>query len=67
MDSVLCAAFDSRRLISGSMDRSLRIWDVRSGQSIHKLYGHKVIIGSHYMHVYISKSVQIAWRMKTHV
>ncbi len=42
MDRVLCLEFDKRRLISGSLDRSIRIWDVRSGNSIHKLYGHKV-------------------------
>ena len=42
LDAVLCLQFDDRRLISGSMDRSVRIWDVRSGRSIRKLYGHKV-------------------------
>ncbi len=44
MDSVLCVEFDNRRLISGSMDRAVRIWDIRSGRSIHKLLGHKVIL-----------------------
>ena len=42
MDSVLCAEADKRRLITGGMDRTIRIWDMRSGRSIHKLYGHKV-------------------------
>ena len=42
MDAVLSVEFDTRRLVSGSMDRSIRIWDIRSGRSLHKLYGHKV-------------------------
>ncbi|XP_074648509.1 uncharacterized protein LOC141903979 [Tubulanus polymorphus] len=40
MDVVLCIRCDRKRLISGSMDRSVRIWDISSGRSIHKLYGH---------------------------
>ena len=44
MDAVLCVDFDKRRLISGGLDHTVRIWDIRSGRSIHKLYGHKVIL-----------------------
>ena len=40
LDAVLCIAVSKRRLISGSMDRSIRIWDINTGRSIHKLYGH---------------------------
>ncbi|ELT97361.1 hypothetical protein CAPTEDRAFT_218831 [Capitella teleta] len=46
MDAVSCIEVDFRRLISGSHDRSIRIWDIRSGRSIHKLYGHKGRISS---------------------
>ncbi|XP_068731678.1 uncharacterized protein [Montipora capricornis] len=41
MDAILCLQFDSRRLVTGSADRTIRVWDVRSGLSIHKLKGHK--------------------------
>lgn len=41
MDAILCLQFDSRRLITGSADRTIRVWDVRSGRSVHKLKGHK--------------------------
>ncbi|CAH1261910.1 FBXW7 [Branchiostoma lanceolatum] len=42
MDSVQCLALDKRRLMTGSMDRTVRVWDIRSGRSIRKLYGHKM-------------------------
>ena len=45
MDSVLCAESDHRRLITGSMDRTIRVWDIRSGRSVHKFYGHRVMTG----------------------
>ena len=32
---------DRRRLVTGSLDRSVRVTDIRSGQTIHKLLGHK--------------------------
>ncbi|XP_077998782.1 uncharacterized protein LOC144451749 [Glandiceps talaboti] len=41
MDCVHCIAFDTRRIISGSLDRTIRVWDIRSGRSIRKMYGHK--------------------------
>lgn len=41
MDAILCLQFDTRRLITGSADRTIRVWDVRSGRSVHKLKGHK--------------------------
>ncbi|XP_072030385.1 uncharacterized protein [Amphiura filiformis] len=41
MDAVFCLMFDARRIVTGSMDRTIRVWDIRSGRSIHKIYGHK--------------------------
>ena len=39
---VLCCAFspDGRVLVSGSVDNTLRIWDIESGQTINTLTGH---------------------------
>ena len=34
--------YDKRRLITGSMDRSIVVYDVRNGEFIKKLKGHKV-------------------------
>ena len=41
-DAVLALAFSSRRLITCSRDRTIRICDIRSGTLIHTLSGHKV-------------------------
>ncbi|XP_022782225.1 uncharacterized protein LOC111323186 [Stylophora pistillata] len=41
MDAILCLQFDKTRIITGSADRTIRVWDVRSGRGIHKLKGHK--------------------------
>ncbi|XP_032241718.1 probable E3 ubiquitin ligase complex SCF subunit sconB isoform X2 [Nematostella vectensis] len=41
MDVVLCLQFDRRRVVTGSSDRTIRMWDVRSGRSIRKMKGHK--------------------------
>ena len=42
MAGILCVQFDQRRLISAGLDRVIRLWDIRSGRSLHKFYGHKV-------------------------
>ncbi|XP_041469450.1 uncharacterized protein LOC121419173 isoform X3 [Lytechinus variegatus] len=41
VDTICCVKFDIRRLITGSMDRTIRVWDIRSGKSIRRLTGHK--------------------------
>ncbi|KAL3873661.1 hypothetical protein ACJMK2_036755, partial [Sinanodonta woodiana] len=41
MSGIMCIQFDKRRLISAGLDRVIRIWDIRSGRSIHKFNGHK--------------------------
>ncbi|XP_011675203.2 uncharacterized protein LOC756678 isoform X2 [Strongylocentrotus purpuratus] len=40
-DTICCVRFDIRRLITGSMDRTIRVWDIRSGKGIRRLTGHK--------------------------
>ncbi|GEM06055.1 F-box and WD-40 domain protein 1/11 [Rhodotorula toruloides] len=40
-DSVYCIQFDERKIISGSRDQTVRIWDIASGTIIHTLTGHE--------------------------
>lgn len=41
MDSVNCVEIDKKRILTGSADRSIRMWDSRQMKPFHKLYGHK--------------------------
>ncbi|XP_065055255.1 uncharacterized protein LOC135683825 isoform X1 [Rhopilema esculentum] len=41
IDAVSSVCFDKKRVISGSADRTIRVWDVRSGRIVRKLKGHK--------------------------
>ncbi|GAA5981241.1 hypothetical protein JCM10908_004035 [Rhodotorula pacifica] len=40
-DSVYCCQFDERKIISGSRDRTIRVWDIASGETIHTMRGHE--------------------------
>lgn len=40
-DSVYCCQFDERKIISGSRDRTIRVWDIASGETTHVLRGHE--------------------------
>eukprot|EP01137_Pigoraptor_chileana_P003848 Opistho-2@44655 len=40
-EGVTCVQFDDHRIVSGSYDQSLRIWDMRSGECIKVLEGHE--------------------------
>ena len=39
-DSVYCLEFDARRLVTGSRDRTIKVWDLRSGKLRATLRGH---------------------------
>ncbi|CAD5116563.1 DgyrCDS5442 [Dimorphilus gyrociliatus] len=41
MDSVNCVEIDKKRILTGSADRSIRMWDSRQMKPFYKLYGHK--------------------------
>ena len=43
---VLSVSFspDGRRIVSGSYDRTIRIWDAESGQELSKLEGHTAVV-----------------------
>ena len=38
--SVYCLEFDSKKIVTGSRDRSIKIWDIASGKMRAKLVGH---------------------------
>ena len=46
MDAVLCMKISNGRIMTGSMDHSVRVWCNGSGRSMHKLYGHKGSVGA---------------------
>lgn len=37
----LCLQFDGIHVVSGSLDTSIRVWDVETGNCIHTLTGHQ--------------------------
>ena len=39
-DSVYCLEFDARRLVTGSRDRTIKVWDLRTGRLRATLRGH---------------------------
>ncbi|XP_005110531.2 uncharacterized protein LOC101858072 [Aplysia californica] len=41
VNCISCLYFDNRRLVTCGLDRQIRLWDVRSGRSLHKFLGHK--------------------------
>lgn len=39
-DSVYCLEFDSKRIISGSRDQTIKVWDIRTGRCLGTFKGH---------------------------
>lgn len=39
-DSVYCLEFDSKRIISGSRDRTIKVWDIQTGRCLGTFRGH---------------------------
>ncbi len=39
-DSVYCLEFDSKRIISGSRDRTIKMWDIQTGRCLGTFRGH---------------------------
>ena len=37
----LCGQFDGVHIVSGSLDTSIRVWDVETGNCLHTLVGHQ--------------------------
>lgn len=46
-DSVYCLQFDEEKIITGSRDRTIRVWDINTFQCLHVIGGppHKPVIG----------------------
>lgn len=70
LDSVYCLQFDDQKIITGSRDRSIKIWDLEKYQCTHTLNGHQgsVLCLKYNDEVIISGSSDhtvIVWDMKT--
>ena len=41
LDSVYCLEFDSRRIITGSRDRTIKVWSLETGRCLATFMGHR--------------------------
>jgi F-box and WD-40 domain protein 1/11 len=70
MDSVYCVQFDDRKIISGSRDHTIKIWDAQSYQCARTLTGHQgSVLCLQYNQEYLvsgsSDSTVMVWCMRT--
>lgn len=70
LDSVYCLQFDDEKIITGSRDRTIKIWDLNRYQCIYTLEGHQgsVLCLRYNNQVIVSGSSDytvIVWDMKT--
>ncbi|ORX60399.1 WD40 repeat-like protein [Hesseltinella vesiculosa] len=68
-DGVYCLQFDDRKIISGSRDRTIKIWDAVSFQCVRTLVGHEgSVLCLHYNQDYLvtgsSDATVIVWCMR---
>ena len=47
---VWCSQMAVATVISGSTDRTLRVWDAESGECVHTLYGHTSTVRCMHLH-----------------
>lgn len=69
-DSVYCIQFDDRKIVTGSRDRTIKFWDIRTGQCYYTLTGHDAsVLCLHYDDELLvtgsSDTTAIVWDMKT--
>lgn len=69
-DSVYCLQFDQEKVITGSRDRSIKIWNLYNYQCVRTLYGHRgsVLCLQYNDHIMVSGSSDttlIIWDMRT--
>ncbi|KAG2230326.1 hypothetical protein INT48_008818 [Thamnidium elegans] len=70
VDSVYCLQFDDKKIITGSRDRSIKVWDLQRYQCTHTLNGHQgsVLCLEYNDDMIVSGSSDhtvIVWDMKT--
>lgn len=69
-DSVYCLQFDDEKIVTGSRDRTIKIWDLHQYQLLHTLEGHtgSVLCLQYNQDIIVSGSSDhtvIIWDMRT--
>ncbi|OUM63678.1 hypothetical protein PIROE2DRAFT_9750 [Piromyces sp. E2] len=68
-DSIYCLQYDDEKIISGSRDKTIKIWDIKTNECIKTLYGHTGSILSlqfdnNYLVTGSSDNTIIIWNIK---
>ncbi|CAG8473838.1 10375_t:CDS:2, partial [Racocetra fulgida] len=43
-DSVYCIQFDEHKIVTGSRDKTIKFWDIKTGECFQTLYGHELSV-----------------------